>query len=239
MFYFSAKTKMENEVLKNFLKITCRPKVKLMENGNELYFLKFNGKSNFDDYEEKLDSKYNSAFNKILFSNNESETGKKKFRKRYKRHLEKKMTDFYYSGEYLTCKSIFIKSSNKKRMSFDELPDNIKSKISRYVNLNKECILRFLSELKKNKDIELQPKYKCKLSKRQLVVLSASLFNCDFIECESGKISRDQFITDFGKYLGIELKEPRKILNSITNAEELSQIFDMLKEGYLRSYSDY
>lgn len=230
---------MENEVLKNFLKITCRPKVKLMENGNELLFIDFNGIPDIEVYKEKLQSKYDNANDEIVFNRKSIEPEVQDFMGRFEYHLEKNLLKFYNSGEYVLFRTIKIRTLNNKRLDFADLPDDIKKKISLFINLNRKFITDFLSEIRMSKDVEQQPKYKCKLSKRQLVVLSSSLFNCDLIESESGKVSRDQFVTDFGRYLGTELKEPRKILNNITNAEELSQIFDMLKEGYLRSYSDY
>lgn len=228
---------MKIKKIKKFLKLVNRPKVVLLKKEDGFEFLNFNGSIDCEVHEELIETLLSSSLDEYFF---EMETNANKDSLPFEKInslIENIVSRFYLSGDFLTYKKILIRDVRNKNIDYKVLPDELKHQISLLLNINKNSLI-FLTKEITRKSLEIKSNYKCNITKKDFIVFSSALFYSNFIDVANGKLSRDQFIIDFGKFLGLEIKEPRKVLSQIINIDNSTQIFDTLKKNFSGKFDD-
>jgi len=228
---------MKIKKIKKYLRLVNRPKVVLLKKEDGFEFLNFNGAVDCEVHEEKIETLLSSSLDEYFFEMEANASKDSLPFDKIDSLIENILSRFHVSGDYLSYKKILIRDVRNKNIDYNILPDELKHQISLLLNINKNS-LNFLIKEISEKCQEIKSNYRCNIKKKDFIVFSSALFYSNFIDSVNGKLSRDQFIIDFGKFLGIEIKEPRKVLNQIINPDKSTQIFDTLKKNFSIKFDD-
>jgi hypothetical protein len=138
---------MKEVKLHNFLKTISRADAIVLINGSAYDLINFNDKVRVYTYQLFLEEKSQNAFFSHLANLTSSKGDSSIYLKSLQRQFENALSEFIDYDDFLIHKRLSIIDTEDQRLSFDDMSNEVKQKISSFISVQKSCLLCFLSKL--------------------------------------------------------------------------------------------
>lgn len=147
------------------------------------------------------------------------------------------LSEFIDYDGFLIHKRLTIMDTTNHPLSFDELPVEVKQKISSFIFIQKSCLHCFLSKINQSKNQAPLSSLKWVPTNTDLVELANALYEGGCVGSEKGPIPKKEFMQQFAGIFNIQLNSWEKTLSKAMLRENPAQFIDRLK-SILIDYCD-
>lgn len=220
---------MKKAKLHNFLEIIKKVEAIALIDEAVCEFIYFNGSITFDKYQNFLERKSSEAYlaytENLLKISGDSSIYVNSIKLQFKELL----SEFIDKNGFLWHRKLSILDPSDFPLTFEELSNEVKQKISTFISIQKSCLLCFLSKLDQSENHIPVFRLKWNKTKTDLVELGNVLFEGGIITSENGPISKKDFMLQLGNMFGIKIDSWEQTLNKAMLREKNSQFIDKLK----------
>jgi hypothetical protein len=139
------------------------------------------------------------------------------------------LLDFFDFNSFLIHRNLSILDTRDHLLLFDDLPVEVKHKISSFISVQKSCLNYFLSKHDNSGSHSVPSHLKWNESITAFVELSNVLYEGGIIVSENGAITKKEFMLQFAKLLGVQINSWEKKLNKAMLRENPATFIDRLK----------
>lgn len=156
-----------------------------------------------------------------------------KFNSEFFQILRKRIKDrldcFCYENENLNHSNLHIVDRHNRKLNYDDLPDSLKKELSGLIEVVKKALTHF-----ENTISELDPEKPCVLkykgSKIDLVTEAVILYESELFDIDKSKVSRNDFVRQFARNVGVHIDNPAKTIDKIKNKSNPVEYLDDLRK---------
>jgi hypothetical protein len=220
---------MKSLKLQNFLKLHLEANAIVLLTPTICDLISFNKQLKIDDYREFLainNDEASSIHLKALMKSNGNV-------KDYLKFLQKQFTDtlneFIEKDGFLIHKKLIIKDRQENEMSFEELTQDVKSKISSFISVQKSSLTCFLQKLDISENNIPATNLKWNGTHIDLTELSNALFEGSYVISENGALTKKEFMKLFSNFFNVNLTSWEVTLNKAMSRENPAKFIDNLK----------
>jgi hypothetical protein len=228
---------MKKAKLHKFLKTISRADAIVLIKEPVFDLINFNDHVTIEKYQTFLEEESQVAFFEHLDNLTSSNGDSSIYLKSLQRQFENVLSYFTDSNGFLILKKLTISDVLNHSFSFDEIPVEVKQKISSFLSVQKYAIRCFLSKLDQNENQPPTSTLKWNPTKTDLVELGNALYEGGCVGSEKGPIPKKEFMQHFASVFNIQLNSWEKTLSKAMLRENPAQFIDRLK-SILTDYCD-
>lgn len=228
---------MKKAKLHKFLKNISRADSIVLIKEPVFDLINFNDHVTIDKYQTFLEKESQIAFFEHLDNLTSSNGDSSIYLKSLQRQFENVLSNFTDSCSFLNHKKLTISDTENHPFSFDEMPFEVKQKISSFLSVQKYTIRCFLSKLDQNENQPLTSTLKWLPTKTDLIELANALYEGGCVGSEKSPIPKKEFMQQFAGVFNIQLNSWEQSLSKAMLRENPAQFIDRLK-FFILDYCD-
>ncbi len=225
-----------------FIKMHMKANVFVNKYGNTIDFVSYNKFKNLNKYENRLLSQGNLALLdqlEMIKANGQNVQIQKAI---IINELHSISREFNVSSEHAIHRRLKIQSQDKKLLEFDDLPDEIKNKISHFIEIQYSSIKSFISKF----NVENSSSFKFKSpnnmyslkwngSKTNLTELIHVLYESGNVTKQNGLLTKKELFENMERFFNVDLRSWETTITKIANRDNPTRFLNQLEE----KMSDY
>jgi len=227
---------MKKAKLHSFLEIITKAEAIVLIHDAVCELINFNGSITIEKYQNFLEKKSSEAYisytENLLKISGDSSIYVNSIKLQFKELL----AEFIDKNGFLLHRKLSILDPSDFPLTFKDLSNEVKQKISTFISIQKSCLLCFLSKLDQSENHIPASRLKWNNTKTDFVELANVLFEGGIITSETGPISKKEFMQQFGSLLALKVESWEQALNKAMLREKNSHFIDKLK-SILTDYS--
>jgi len=221
---------MKNAKLQNFLKHYLKANAIVIFYPEICELISFNNELFFKRYQHFLEKKNYEVLSNHLKALLSSKSDVKVYLNFMIKQINDTLSEYYEKDGYLLHQRLYIKDKSENAIQFEALSPDVKSKISRFVSLQKSSLMCFLSKLDLSETQLPYSGLKWTASKTDFIELTNALFEGGFIKSENGNLTKKDFVESMSKIFQLESGPWEIKLNKAMLRENPAKFIDRLKD---------